>query len=191
MENPYHRTSIKPHYLDRSLAQTMCFDIFNILSASRELASEFEMSESGDGDIRTSSNFKLHHLLAESRLSQLLLQLAVFVRTFDDVLSIGEHSEPYAKHSAATQGENYIGTLDGGDLRLREACNKIIHAEDFRPVYDHSVREDNDGVEQRAWYLTDEIELTGTSYGKHWEATLNTSNFLEIVLDRIAFSPAG
>ena len=187
MNNPYHRPEDKPHFLDRSEARTMCFDIFNIFAASRELGGEFEMAEPEEGDSRSSSNFKLHQDLAEIRLSQLLLQLAVFVRTFDDVFSSGEHAEAYSKHATTTQGENLIGTLNGGDLRLREACNKIIHTTDFRPVYDYTEREDKSGQQQRAWYLTGEIELTGVLHGKSWEATLNTPNFLEVVLDRIAF----
>lgn len=41
----------------------------------------------------------------------------------------------YRSHAAATNGEDHIGDLDGTSLTLREACNKIIHAVDFRPIY--------------------------------------------------------
>jgi hypothetical protein len=188
MDNPYHKAEMKPHYLDRATARIMCFDIFNIFAASHNLASEFEFAEA-EHDPRSSSNFKLHHELAEPRLSQLLLQLAVFVRTFDDIFAGGEHAETYAKHVATTQGEDFIGVAeDGGDLRLREACNKIIHATDFRPVYDHVDRADPDGKEQRVWHLTGEIELVGSRGSTDWSVTLYTQNFLEIVLDRIAFN---
>jgi len=189
MQNPYHRAEARPHFLDRAVARTMCFDIFNIFAASYQLGGEFELADPEEGDARSSSKFRLHHELAEPRLSQLLLQLAVFVRTFDDVFSTGNWAESYAAHAAAAQGENFIGVLSGADLGLREACNKIIHASDFRPVYDRAEREERPGDMQQAWFLTGEIELSGTLNGRVWEATLYTQNFLEIVLDRISFDP--
>ena len=145
------------------------------------------MADEGE-DTRNSSNFKLHHDLAELRLSQLLLQLAVFVRTFDDMFRESEHADAYAKHANNTSGSNFIGTLNGADdLQLREACNKIIHASDFRPVYDFTVRETEYGKDEQAWHLTGEIELSGTLGNKQWEAVLYVENFLETVLDRITF----
>lgn len=138
IENPYHKAEIKPHHLDVGEARLACFDAFNIVSASHALGGEYEMADEGD-DPEPSSLFRLHHALAEPRLSQLLLQIAVFVRTFDDVMSDID-GEAYRTHAAATNGEDYIGNLDGTSLTLREACNKIIHAVDFRPIYDHSDR---------------------------------------------------
>ena len=88
------------------------------------------------------------------------------------------------------QGENRIGVLEStDDLRLRDACNKIIHATDFRPVYDHVDRDEPDGKEQRTWHLTGEIELSGTLGKKAWSATLWTQEFVEVALDRLAFDP--
>jgi len=80
--------------------------------------------------------------------------------------------------------------LDGdGDFRLREACNKIIHATDFRPVYEHVDREIEGREPQQVWHLDGQIELTGAQGKKEWEAVLFVQSFLEIVLDRLEFEP--
>ena len=187
-ENPYFKAEIKPHYLDREACRIKCFDVFNILSASVALAGEYEMAEH-DEPIAPSSMFRLHHRLAEPRLSQLLLEIAVFVRTFDDLMG-SLTSDAYAKHVGGTSGQDYIGVLDGdGDFRLREACNKIIHATDFRPVYEHVEREIQGPEPLQVWHLDGQIELTGTQGKKDWEAVLFVQNFLEIVLDRLEFEP--
>ncbi len=78
----------------------------------------------------------------------------------------------------------FIGVLDGdGDFRLREACNKIIHATDFRPVYEHADREIVGGEPQRVWHLDGQIELAGVQGKRNWEVVLFVEQFLEVVLD--------
>lgn len=188
IENPYHRGEIKPHHLDLSDARLACFNAYNIVVASQALGGEYEMREPED-EQEPSSLFHLHHQLAEPRLSQLLLQIAVFIRTFDDVMS-DAGGDAYVAHAAATSGENYIGNLDDGPLSLREACNKIIHAVDFRPVYDHSDRKVAENDYRRVWYMTGEIEIGGLRGNRPWEALLHVNEFLEIALDRIDFAPA-
>ena len=90
------------------------------------------------------------------------------------------------KHAGETSGEDEIGTLDDGALTLREACNKFIHAQEVRAIYEKVTREE-DEQELRRWYLTGEIELTGTLGKKSWNAVLYVPPFLETVLDRIGF----
>jgi hypothetical protein len=188
MENPYWKAETKRHYLDREAARIKCFDVLNIMLASASLGDRHEMMEPEE-DIEPSAMFRLHHRLAEQRLSQLLLEIAVFVRTFDDLMS-SVAPEAYKNFSVKTDGANFIGVLDGnGNLKLREACNKIIHATDFRPVYERVDRELADGTIQHVWHLDGQIEIEGTLGGKHWEAVLYVENFLEIVLNRLEFEP--
>jgi hypothetical protein len=188
MDNPYHEAATKPHYLDRELCRIKCFDLFNIVAASASLAGQYEMAEPEE-PIEPSPMFHLHHRLAEPRLSQLLLEIAVFVRTFDDVMGSIAPDE-YAAFSAATDGGNFIGTVnEDGGLKLREACNKIIHATDFRPVYDHAERGVPGQEPIRVWHLDGQIELEGVQGKKPWEAVLYINNFLEIVLARLEFEP--
>jgi hypothetical protein len=186
MDNPYHHALIKPHYLDRHVARVKCFDAFNIVSASVALAGEYEMAEP-DEPAEFSTMFRLHHRLAESRLSQLLLEIAVFVRTFDDQMTAAAPEE-YGEFCAQTGGEDFIGVLDGsGDFNLREACNKIIHATDFRPVYEWAERDFGDDRTEKVWHLDGQIEIKGMHGNKEWEAVLFIEQFLEIVLDRLDF----
>lgn len=186
MQNPYFKAEIKPHYLDRESCRVKCFDVFNIMSASVALAGEYELAED-DEPVAPSAMFRLHHRLAEPRLSQLLLEIAVFVRTFDDLMS-SLAPDAYAEFAATTDGENFLGTLNGeGEFRLRDACNKIIHATDFRPVYEHVDREIAGGEPQRVWHLDGQIELEGVQGRRTWEAVLFVEHFLETVLDRFEF----
>lgn len=185
MENPYHKAEIKPHHLDREACRIKCFDVFNILSASVALADQYEMAED-DAPVEPTAMFSLHHRLAEPRLSQLLLDIAVFVRTFDDVMSDAAPSA-YKLFATKTDGADFIGVLDDGDMRLRDACNKIIHATDFRPVYERVDREIAGKVPQRVWHLDGHIELAGALGKKEWRATLFVENFLETVLERLEF----
>ena len=184
-ENPYHHTEIKPHHLDLEEVRLACFDAYNIVTASRALGGEHEMRDDDDGP-GLSSLFKLHLELAEGRLSQLLLRVALMLRTFDDVM---RDVEGYETHVAATSGENFIGDIDGEPLSLREACNKIIHAIDFRPIYESAEREEADKTYSRVWYMTGEIEIEGTRGAHQWAVLLFVPPFLEMVLDRIAFEP--
>ena len=186
MDNPYHHAPIKPHYLDREVARVKCFDASNIVSASVALAGEYEMAEP-DEPSEFSPMFRLHHRLAEYRLSQLLLEIAVFVHTFDNQMTAAAPEE-YGEFCAQTGGENFIGALDGsGDFNLREAWNKIIHARDFRPVYEWAERDFGDGRTEKVWHLDGQIEIKGMHGKKEWEAVLFIEHFLEIVLDRLDF----
>jgi hypothetical protein len=142
--------------------------------------------------IATSPLLALHRELAEPQISHLLLQLALMVRTYDDLMANSRVADDYNAHAETTTGENYIGNLSDGNLDLREACNKIIHAAEIRPVYERIdrevVRQKAAGeLDQNIWYLTGEIELNGTNRQKPWNATLHAESFIEIVLDRIAF----
>nr|WP_316628686.1 hypothetical protein [uncultured Brevundimonas sp.] len=96
--------------------------------------------------------------------------------------------EACRSHAAATNGEDHIGDQDGTSLTLREACNKIIHAVDFRPIYDHSDRRISEGEYRRVWFMTGEIEIGGMKGREQWAAVLYVPPFLEIVIDRLAFA---
>ena len=165
----------------------LCFEIFNIFAASGALAGQFEFAD--DDDVAANSSLmKLHNELAERRALELLLRLSMLVRTYDDIMMQSEHAEIYAAHAAKTSGEDYIGTLDTGELTLREACNKIIHAREVRPIYDDVQRDIEEGKEpERVWHLRGEIERMGYQNKKEWNAVVYVPPFLEIVLDRIEF----
>lgn len=186
-ENPYWHSEGQPHPIDLNSIRQTCFELYNIFAASAALASHFEFTDDDQGDPEYSSLRNLHHEYAEARACELLLMLATLVRTYDDIMSAPEPAAGYIEHSEQTSGINCIGTLDTGPLSLREACNKVIHAEVVRPIYDSVEREVDEDTFERVWHLRGEIEFSGTLGKKHWEAVLYVPPFLEVILDRIAF----
>jgi hypothetical protein len=166
--------------------RALCFGIFNLFAANRALVHEFETTGDEDpeelSDPANSLFLKLHQELAEELILERLLRLCMLLRTYDDIVGQSPHAERYADHVKKTNGDD-IGFLDGGDLNLREACNKVIHAREIRPVYD-SVEWEKKAeppVIKRVWYLDDDIELKGTLGKKEWNATLWAQPFLETV----------
>jgi hypothetical protein len=196
MDNPYWKTSGRTHHLDIESIRRLCFEIISLIEASAPLAQNFEAAEldaERSLDLADYPLLALHLEIAEREVSQLLLQLCLMVRTYDDILVASDAAEAYAAHAKKTDGTNYIGTLSGyGKFDLREACNKVIHTQEIRALYERIGRAyaepKRKGVlEQDVWYLTGEIELKGTQRGKTWDATLHTQDFIETVLERIAF----
>jgi hypothetical protein len=109
-----------------------------------------------------------------SELSRRLIALAVTVRNMDE-----------GKRSPNARGAP-VGTLIPDEnqpnrtepLNLREACNKIIHAQDvdfFPDIED--VNEDTP--------LFQTIKLWGSKGGKHWIAKLDLIGFVEATTARV------
>jgi hypothetical protein len=143
MKNPYWSSQGQAHPISIDQIRKLCFEIANIVAASGELAGESGDIEPGDEGIPESRIFQLHHELAEKELCGKLPQLAVLVRTFDDIASSSAKGDEYKEHAKQTSGENEVGHLAVDDeatsFNLREACNKIIHAQEIRAVYDDAV----------------------------------------------------
>ena len=185
--NPYWHSAGQPHRIDLDSVRAMCFELYNIFAASGALAGQFEFAQEGE-EFEHPSLLRLHHELAEKRAGALLLTIAMLVRTYDDIMGGHDPAPGYAEHSQETSGLDLIGTIDTGPFGLREACNKIIHAAEVRPVYDSSERDrPAPGTSDRVWALRGEIELAGTLNKRQWNAVLYVPPFLEIVLDRLAF----
>ena len=190
--NPYADSVGRGHQLDMDLMRERCFEIFNLIVANRALIEPLATDPDAEPEIFPSL-LQLHSKLAGKRLSQKLLELAVYLRTYDDLQRQSDHDGKYKIHAEATSGIDFIGALDARDLDLREACNKLIHATEVRPHYD-PVHQENGPLRVVAWYLSGEIDLCGTYQGKPWLAQLWVERFLETALDRLDFdraSPAG
>ncbi|NOJ91442.1 hypothetical protein HMI51_00555 [Corallococcus coralloides] len=174
------------------------------MSAGQPLAEEFSATEIEEGKSLNLSDaplLALHMEFAEDQVCKLLLQIALMVRTYDDIMKDSRMGEAYKAHADQTNGVDYIGSLsisvgadqeEPSELNLRQACNKVIHAVEIRALYesiDRQFARDEHGKEldQALWYLTGEVELSGTDRGKPWRAVLFIQPFIEIVLERIAF----
>lgn len=186
MKNPYYTSKGQTHPISVDEMQRLCFEIVNVVAASSELASE------QGADIRTNGLIlQLHREYAENELCKKLLQLSVLVRTFDDIAAGSQKSDEYREHAKRTSGTDEIGHLSvdgtGRDFNLREACNKIIHAQEIRAVYDDVVEFAGDEIVSRRWFCDGEIELKGVQSSKEWEASIYVYEFIETVLERIQF----
>jgi hypothetical protein len=69
--------------------------------------------------------------------------------------------------------------FENATLTLREICNKIIHASDFRPVYHN---DDRDRDEPSVWGMTGEIEIQGTHQKMDWSISIYVNSFLDACL---------
>lgn len=109
-----------------------------------------------------------------SELSRRLIALAVTVRNMDEGNTLPNAKSPR------------VGTLIPDEkqpdntepLNLREACNKIIHAQnvDFFP----DIKDVNEDTP-----LFQTIELWGSKGGKHWIAKLDLIGFVEAATARV------
>lgn len=184
MDNPYWHKNDKPHVVEKSEIEALCLEFAHIIYASHGVSSQFQAD--GDGEEAALDRVaRLHHARAEPMLSRALLRLAVLVRTFDDQMQDGDDDGAYVAHRNTIDAEGPFGAVhDGGqiDLSLRESCNKIIHAADFRPVYD-----DNDD-EPRTWFMDSTIELRGRRGKQEWNVVIYTFELIEAILTLIEFT---
>jgi len=81
--------------------------------------------------------------------------------------------------------QGFLVVYEGGEIStsLRECCNKIIHAEDFRPVYDNGSEPRDEGV----YYMTGTVELQGRRGKAEWLVSMDVFAFLEAMLETVTF----
>ncbi|QWW69340.1 hypothetical protein [Rhizobium sp. WYJ-E13] len=178
MKNPYWHQYYKPHAIDFDEVRDLCFDAYSIISASHAMAGL-------PGDEVGGTLHQYFWRTAEARLSHCFLTIAVRMRTFEDMLS-GEEKDKYDAIVAEHTGDGELGSLGWSDrservdLTFREACNKIIHAEDFRPTYDN---DSNDRDEDFAWGMNWIVELMGRLGKREWDVWLTADEFLSSCLE--------
>jgi len=196
MDNPYWYSDGQKHHINLETIEVLCFELLNIFEASCPIAENFEAQEIELEEEQNLENFpllKLHQKYAFIQASQILLQIALMVRTFDDQIKDSENEEDYKNYVEEIDDGHYVGGMDGQEtFNYRDASNKIIHAAEVRPLYeriDRTITEEagNKNLDQDIWYLTGEIELCGKLHGNTWNATIHIQAFVETVLDVIRF----
>ncbi len=180
MENPYWHPFYKPHPIDFDDIRENCFKSFCILKASSALEG---MAPEGIGE----PTHKYFFQNAEAKLSSHLLDIAIRMRTLEDILKNHRLSGMYGGFIETISDTYNLGSIHGGvnpsdskDLTFREACNKIIHAEDLRYVYDNGSN-DRDG--DFAWGMTGVLEMSGKIQSKDWDVWLSLEDFLSMCLE--------
>jgi hypothetical protein len=189
-ENPYHHPCLKPHVFDHEAVSNLCRDCFEIAMATFGVGALWnedlvEFKETPDW------SFPLlvaqHQKTAEARISSILLSLAATYRALDDQLSEVIEFEDFIRK----QKEDHVNflTVYKGNVRdsLRECCNKIIHAEDIRPVYDNSNEPQGEGK----YHMTGTIELSGVFGKAEWVVSFGLFEFLEAMLETVDFYYSG
>lgn len=176
MQNPYWHEYYKPHSVDFDEIRHLCFVAFSIIGASRSLIGR--SSEEISGNIHLNFFEK-----AEITLTKTFLDIAVSMRTFEDILAAHEIKEEYDSFINSNFDDDQLGSIDDGKdisdrkgLPFREVCNKIIHAEDFRYVYSNG---SNPRDEDFAWGMEGTIELKGKLGKKTWDAWIFAEEFIE------------
>ncbi len=190
-ENPYHHPFVKPLAFDCRLIEATCREAFEIAMTTRSLETLWNDDLRDFGEDPAWS-FPLlvesHHNVAEDRLSSILLQLAVSFRALDDQLENNSEFQVFKQDQLRIHG-SFLVIYAGKSISdtLRECCNKIIHTEDFRPVYDNGSQPRDEGV----YYMTGEIELEGTKGKVGWHVSFDLYSFLESMLEVVEFLERG
>lgn len=192
--NPYWDEHYKPHNVDPDEIRSLCLRGFQIVMSSQGVASLYDHSDNSDledpkaepedeaAEIEIPLLFALYRENSERLLSETLLKLAIFVRTLEDQVLGTDACERFKTFLVELNGEEGFGAVfDGPEglvMTLRECCNKIIHAEDFRPVYDKDGASDVPG----GWAMDGQLELEGRHGKKEWKVAIYLIDFLEAVL---------
>lgn len=190
-ENPYHHPFVKPLAFDCGFIQIACREAFEIAMTTRGLET-FWNEDLQDFGEEPAWSFPLlvesHQENAEERLSGLFLQLAVSYRTLDDQLDEDASFRAF-KREQLKMHTTFLTIYDGDGIpdTLRECCNKIIHTDDFRPVYDNGSQPRDEGV----YSMTGEIELAGTKGRSKWAVSVDAFKFLEAMLEVVVHLERG
>lgn len=197
IENPYWTSEGQAHFINLDIVNSLCFDLISLFEASRSLAEEMTNLEYADEEPADLNSFplaKLHMEMSFKKSSELLLQLAILVRTYDDQMTDYGSAE-YIDHVNMCNANTEAGVTPRGALRIREACNKLIHAKEVRPLYEKTdkyvIDSTNEAFDGDIWYLTGEIELSGAFRSKQWDVVLHVQPFLEGILSLISFGYHG
>jgi len=118
LENPYWTTDGHSHHVNLDRIRLLCFDILNIFEASKPIAESIEYAEVEEEKPLKLKDFPLavlHRNFVFKTVSERLLQLALMVRTYNDLMRESEHSENYIKHRDTNDDGYYVGSLEGVD----------------------------------------------------------------------------
>ena len=180
-ENPYWHPEAKPHTFDSAEISELCMRAFSVISTSLDRYWNDDLEDLGEQNCWSYPRLVAEHqLTAERELASSLLNLAVRYRTLDDQLASDDDFQMFKEEQRESHG-TFLTTHGKREVRdsLRELCNKIIHADDLRPVYDNGSVPRDEGV----WVMDGCIELEGNYRGDEWSVTFIVYIFLEALLE--------
>lgn len=185
------------YVLDREAIKLNAYRLICHFYANKEIARHT------DPDTRDDAIAKLEDNYFFREISKLLLEVAISVRVLDDQMKkVNETSEIRIHYDTAMEQVNrHYSCMMFDEMKLREVCNKIIHAEVVEPhIHEsedggHEIDNYNwlgwsDAVEQSGdenspapepikWkYLTNNVRLGGKHRGSQWWHLLEVPTFV-------------
>ena len=166
-----------------------------------------EISRLRDPDGGDTSSSKLERHFFSREVTQLLLHIAIGVRVFDDQMNALPKDDPVKcaylrRRDSVNQLHKY---MMWDEMSLREACNKIIHANVVEPhstegadehkvdqqnwlswsyAHDESPLDAGPELERIKWrHLSGHIRLGGQHQNKQWWHLLEVPEFIEAVYE--------
>jgi hypothetical protein len=127
MESLYWQTEGQGHYLDLSSLKLICFELLNLIEASRAVVQRFDDMEAEEErrfDTKTQPLIALHIELSDVQLRKHLLQLALFVRTYDDLMRDSEYTKAYTEHASKFDGDDALGWIAASFIGRIPTINK-------------------------------------------------------------------
>jgi hypothetical protein len=126
---------------------------------------------------RKSSNWGIKRFILEEQymIKKHLISLAIKLRMIDDLMKLHKHTDyiPFLKNKTGTIEE----INKKKDLTIREACNKIIHANNIEFKFKYSQH-----GSKKIRYLAPEIILHGKKGKVSWKATMKILRFVDLAL---------
>lgn len=157
---------LKGHKFDLKQVRLDLYRLICYFEASRPLA-ELGAAQRASGECFIDS---LPREFFEDEVSRILLQSAIVLRILD-----GESEAEPEERDLFICGELKQNS-DTSELSLREACNKIIHAQKIN--FDESNLPLESSEKEGQPFLNPHVYLYGSQGKKHWRASIRMRDFL-------------
>ncbi len=176
-----------PHILDLSGAHEALFHLRHLAAGSREYCRRGEL-HCGDRDY-TPGEWAAYQGFLSFLASRSLLSLALNLRVLHDTARTKSLGKGVATdiEEISNSTEQGLGTVLQGDfeLTLRESCNKIIHATEFRPEF----KESRTGRPVKRYaYWTGQVTALGSQGRANWVVQLDTLRWCDAVDEFFEYS---
>jgi hypothetical protein len=159
--------------IERPLIYSSLYDLATVVFASQGLSKLSTSDENDEFD-----KLRLRHEVAKA--TKILIEIAVVLRNLSD----GGNWPMDVIHEARVSArlESSVGILQENgkpdiDLRFREACNKLIHADCFE--FGMS------SVEGKMAFLNGLVQLHGKRSTRTWVAEIRISDFIRMAVRQL------
>ena len=160
------------HKVDTDTIERNSFLLRHLALGNRGVSSELHFDLDADRD--EANGWGKHSLQLEMLVSELLIETAVKFRVILDVIRT-HTGEPIEK---TFQGGDSVGHFlpEMGELRIREACNKVLHADGVSLNWQRSSSPAFD-------YWDGTVTLKGTKGQTAWQCSLTVGTFSDVLND--------